>query len=296
MILNQNIEFIGHKGPITQLKFNKDNNFLISSSQDTTIRLWSILNLKEITSFKGHMGSVNSFDTDELNRILVSGSSDNSIVWWDVKNQIPIRRIKGHDGGINSIKINHNSNLTISGSLDSKVKIWDNRSNNHYPIQILDHSKDSITSIELGNHEIFTASLDGKLRTYDIRSCKMTIDSLDSKPVHIELSLDGQYLLISTLDSKILLFSKNNGVIDQTYFGHKCNQCYIKCKFAANHGVVISGSETGEVFIWELVEGILKYKFPYESGPISDISSSNPFDKLAVGSEKGNIGIFVKNN
>jgi hypothetical protein len=51
-----------------------------------------------------------------------------------------------------------------------------NISQNRMPIQVLDDAKDSVTSIQIKNYEIMTGSVDGKLRTYDLRAGQLTVD------------------------------------------------------------------------------------------------------------------------
>jgi mitogen-activated protein kinase organizer 1 len=44
------------------------------------------------------------------------------------------------------------------------------------PIQVLDEATDSVTSVQVKNYEIITGSVDGKLRTYDLRAGQLSTD------------------------------------------------------------------------------------------------------------------------
>lgn len=50
-----------------------------------------------------------------------------------------------------------------------------------YPIQILEDAKDSIGSICIRGTTITVGSVDGNVRTYDIRKGSMTCDNLGGK-------------------------------------------------------------------------------------------------------------------
>jgi mitogen-activated protein kinase organizer 1 len=50
------------------------------------------------------------------------------------------------------------------------------RSQNRIPIQVLEDAKDSVTSVQIKNYEIITGSVDGKLRTYDLRAGLLSTD------------------------------------------------------------------------------------------------------------------------
>jgi mitogen-activated protein kinase organizer 1 len=139
-----------------------------------------------------------------------------------------------------------------------------------------------------------TASVDGTLRIYDVRQGCLTVDSLGSRIVAIELSRDQQTILVSTLDSKVLLIVKPTGEAMQTYTGHKCIRYAVRAHFAANDEAVIWGSEAGEVLMWELVEATVQHRLAFGDGPILDVAVQKPFVAIAAGSANGEIGLFRK--
>jgi mitogen-activated protein kinase organizer 1 len=81
---------------------------------------------------------------------------------------------------------NSGSSVILSGSFDSKVMVWDVRSQNRAPIQTLQEGRDSVTSIEVpplsstegggGLGQVVVGSVDGTVRTYDVRMGKMVED------------------------------------------------------------------------------------------------------------------------
>lgn len=286
-------EFVGHDGPITNLHFSSDYKYLLSSSQDSTIRIWSMKTSKEISKFEGHIGSVNSIAINSNNSEIVSGGSDYSVGWWDVERGCLIRKQRWHTGAVNSVCYNDNCEFTISGSFDSKVKIWDTRSLSS--VQVLDDAKDSITAVATTRFEIVSCCVDGSLRIYDVRQGCLTTDKVSSSGiVSIEFSRDQQTMILSTMGSEVLLYVKMSGDTIQRYSGHQCSQYAIHSRFAADDGAVISGSENGEVLIWNLVEATVETRVKYNDSPILAVAAQNPFVSFAVGSSNGNIGIFRK--
>jgi mitogen-activated protein kinase organizer 1 len=292
--LSLTAKFCGHEGPITTLHFSRECKYLLSSSQDSTIRVWSLQSVREVAKLQGHLSSVNSFVANQNDSVLFSGGCDNAICWWDVERGSLVRKLRCHNGAVNSVCFNEDSSVAISGSLDSLVKIWDCRRGGGSPIQTLSESKDSITAVASSRYEILTASVDGWLRIYDVRQSCLTVDSLGSRIVAIELSRDQQRILVSTLDSKVCLIVKPTGEEMQTYTGHTCQKYAVRAHFAANDAAVVSGSEAGEVVMWELVEATVEHRLPFGDGPILDIAVQRPFMAIAAGSANGEIGLFRK--
>lgn len=53
---------------------------------------------------------------------------------------------------------------------------------------ILDEAKDSVSSVAVSEHEIFTGSVDGRLRRYDLRMGMLSVDVIGG----LSLSTSGQ--------------------------------------------------------------------------------------------------------
>lgn len=65
------------------------------------------------------------------------------------------------------------------GSFDTSVRLWDCKSQSTKPIQTLEESTDSVTSVAVSGHEIVTGSVDGRLRVYDLRKGVVSVDVID---------------------------------------------------------------------------------------------------------------------
>ena len=49
---------IGHSGPVYSVSFSPDKYYLVSGSEDSTVRLWCLLTFSCLISYKGHSGPV----------------------------------------------------------------------------------------------------------------------------------------------------------------------------------------------------------------------------------------------
>ena len=56
------------------------------------------------------------------------------------------------------------------------VRLWDTKSQSTKPIQILDEARDSVSSLSILEHEIVSGSVDGRVRTYDMRMGMVHVD------------------------------------------------------------------------------------------------------------------------
>jgi mitogen-activated protein kinase organizer 1 len=131
-----------------------------------------------------------------------------------------IRRLQGHTQRINAVSLNDASTLLFTGSYDKSVHIWDLKSNMREPIQTLTDFRDSVTAINISRYEIYTSSVDGAVRIYDMRRAQLHVDELQSGPItHISLSNDQKTTLATPLGGSIQLIENKSGRVLQRYSG-----------------------------------------------------------------------------
>lgn len=71
----------------------------------------------------------------------------------------------------------------------------------------------------------------------------------------LQQTKDGNATLVSTLDSTIRLMDKGNGKLLQSYSGHTNKDYRIRSCLGMVDAAVVSGSEDGYLYAWDLLEG-----------------------------------------
>lgn len=156
----------------------------------------------------------------------------------------------------------------MTGSYDKTVQLWDLKAHSSYrPLQILNDARDSITwsvawhnrfrsscnesfSVAVSEHEIITGSLDGYLRTYDIRAGSLSCDKIHHPIVSVSLSQQKNCMIVNCFDSSCRLIDRSNGEEVNTFTGHRVSCARVGCQFDTADCHVVSGSESGEILAW----------------------------------------------
>ncbi|KAK7850178.1 wd repeat domain-containing protein 83 [Quercus suber] len=162
-------------------------------------------------------------------------------------------------------QFNEYSSVLVSASYDQSFRAWDCRSHSTESIQIIDSFSDSVMYVCLKKSGSIGGSVDGTVRTFDIRIGREISDDLGQPVNCISMSNDGNCILASCLDSTLHLLDRTSGEQLQEYKGHNSKSYKLDCCLTNTDAHVTSGSEDGFIYFWGSGRCICGVKFPCSS-------------------------------
>ncbi|KAK2719507.1 transcription initiation factor TFIID subunit 5-like [Artemia franciscana] len=115
----------GHSGPVYDASFSPDRTMLLSCSEDTTIRLWSLQVWSCLVVYKGHQFPVWSVKFSPHGYYFASGGYDRTGRLWATDHPQPLRMFAGHHSDVDVVQFHPNSNYVVTGSTDRCIRMWD---------------------------------------------------------------------------------------------------------------------------------------------------------------------------
>ncbi|RHZ79087.1 hypothetical protein Glove_152g50 [Diversispora epigaea] len=279
--------FSMHEGPVHIARFNSSGEYVLSGGQDKTIRLWNPESGLCIKTYVGHGKEVLDISVTRDHSRFASCGGDRQVFYWDVVTGRTIRRFEGHHHRVNAIDFNYEGSILATGSYDTTIRLWDCRSNSRLPIQILEEPKDSVTSLQLTQYEIVSGSTDGNIRTHDIRMGVLVSDLISYPVTSVSVSNDTNCILASSLDDTVRLMDRENGGLLNSFKGHKNSTYKIRSCLSNNDAHVISGSEDGIIYIWDLLEGNVLKTLSAHSGVVTCVAYNSRLDAMISSSVDG---------
>jgi transcription initiation factor TFIID subunit 5 len=118
-------ELIGHSQSVTSLEFSPDSAYLLSSSADGTVRLWSNETKTNVVCYRGHNFPVWQTKFAPLGYYFASASHDRTARLWVTSNVHAMRIFAGHGSDVNTVAFHPNYYYLLTGSSDKTLRLWE---------------------------------------------------------------------------------------------------------------------------------------------------------------------------
>ncbi|KAM1243187.1 hypothetical protein ACFX2F_034816 [Malus domestica] len=117
--------FEGHSQGVSDLAFSTDSRFMVSASDDKTLRLWDVATGQTIKTLHGHTNYVFYANFNPQSNMIVSGSFDETVRIWDVKTRKCLKVLPAHSDPVTAVDFNRDGSVIISSSYDGLCRTWD---------------------------------------------------------------------------------------------------------------------------------------------------------------------------
>jgi WD40 repeat protein len=111
------------EGEIKDLIFSNDGNYVVSASDDPTIKVWDIKTGKIVQAFERAEGNLRSICISNDGKKVLSSIGNNIVDVWELPDGSLKNQLKGHNSNIRDIKVSSDKVITLS--FDSEIRIWD---------------------------------------------------------------------------------------------------------------------------------------------------------------------------
>ncbi|MCP4111117.1 MAG: hypothetical protein GY749_37255 [Desulfobacteraceae bacterium] len=219
----------GHKAKIWDVMFTSDGRYLVSASNDKTVRVWDVSTGEVVRILRGQIG-----EGDEGKIYAAALSSDDRVLavggfmaTFTGNNHEDIGRIrlinfqtgklrtllKGHENVINALAFSPDGNKLISGSGDETARIWNIRSGK--TLHVLKGHTNDIYAVAFSSDGklALTGSDDHTLKLWNVRTGVLirTLEGHDDDVTSAAFTPDGKYILSGSYDKTIRLWNGRSG-------------------------------------------------------------------------------------
>ena len=209
-----------HPSPIRSVDFSSTGKFLLTGSNDKTIKIFELYpKVKFRSSYKGHTNWVRCSRFSPDNRLIGSCGDDNAVIIFDVEQKTVKYRFLDHSSNVNSCRFSPDGTIIASAGDDGKIKLFDIRMGRL--IQHYDAHNDKVNCIsyhQSGNY-IISGSDDSTIKIWDLKMGQIlyTVHGHRGKVKSVNFNIDGDYFCSGGEDSILMVWKSNIRNMDEEF-------------------------------------------------------------------------------
>jgi WD40 repeat protein len=269
----------GHDAWVHGIAISGDSRYILSASNDATIKVWRLETGEELITLAAHDGSVLCVDILDNTKtpggalhgtLLVSGGQDCEVDLWELENDMSARHfhtLEGHTDIVTCVKISPNGQYVLSSSWDHTVKVW-------YVAPTVEDCE-MVVNIEGHDDYVYCAAwspdskliasggMDNTVRVWDAQTGGKALvsfwepsdgDAMQGNWVtcitfghmtcHLLVSAAGKIITVSELDES------TNATVKHTLKGH--TDFVNSISLSADDKLLVSGGRDHKVLVWDV--------------------------------------------
>src|SRR5580704_4149685 len=183
----------GHHKPVMSIAFGPDSQWLVSASQDTTLKLWDLKTGRELRAFAGHPGMVEKTAVTPDGKTLISAATDGAVKSWDIETGRELSSLGGRTP-VWALALSLDGRTIAAGSKDGLIRVWPISTTRKMKTL---HESVEVTGLAFGsNAEWLAASVGKNVDIWKISSGEkiQTITGHQNVVLAVATSRDGRWL------------------------------------------------------------------------------------------------------
>ncbi len=244
----------GHTDGVWSVAFSTDTTFLVSSSDDQTIRIWDVAT-GQCLRILYHANRVRSVALSPDGALFASGCDDHAICIWDARTGECLTTLSGHDDRVWSVAFDPTGTRLASGGTDGTVRIWDVASGQNFRV-LVGHT-DQVRGVVFGakGTVLASGSDDATLRVWDVQSGQLlkTLEGHTNRVWCLAAHPTLPLLASGSEDDTVRLWDMQTGQCLKVLGGHR--QGVRGIAFSPTGSLLASGGDDQALRLWDIPAG-----------------------------------------
>jgi WD40 repeat protein len=275
----------GHHDDVRSVAMSRDSRWILSASNDLSLRQWEASLGQCVRTMAGHTDWVRSVCFGPDGQTALSASYDRTLRTWDLAKGVQIKTLSGHDNHVTCAALSADGTLAYSGSWDTTLRVWDVaggrclkalRGHTNYVVAVCPTAD---------GRQVLSGSDDKTIRLWEVVTGQilMTFSGHDDWVQSVSLSADAALAISGSKDRTMRLWDTTTGDCLRVFEGHR--GAVSSVALSADGRWAVSGSQDGTVRLWGVETGECQHVFEGHTAAVHSVFLSENCRWLVSGGE-----------
>lgn len=287
----QSLVLKGHTAPLHSIAFSNDHPYIVTTSEDGTIRLWSDSDSLALAVGAGHDNAPVFAAFIANTDYVVSCSETGSAYVWNMNGQM-VYRLSGHAAPLTHAIVSPDGKYLFTGDKEGIVRRWSIAPRCEKQHQMHEGAVNTVAVLD--SKRVVTAGADKVLKIWN-RSTGQCVNTLKGHQGIVEciaVSPDRKYIASGARDNTIRLWS-TEGVLMRTFQGH--SSTVYALQFLANNRQLVSADKEGRILLWDYKNGSIEEEFSTTNRGVQTLCIGSKGNLILTAGKSGEVLMWRKN-
>jgi WD40 repeat protein/tRNA A-37 threonylcarbamoyl transferase component Bud32 len=245
----------GHTGAVHTAVYSPDGSRIVTSSADSTARIWDAATGRELLTLRGNGQDIRSARFSPDGQRIVTTSYDKTARIWDAATGRPIMVLSGYTVHVHSAVFSPDGQRIVTSSGAGSVSAWDAVSGRQLT-EFIGHT-DTVPKMAFSpdGGRLATASFDRSARIWDAATGRelVQLKGHTGQVWNVAFSPDGKRVVTASFDNTARIWDAATGRQLLVLSGHK--NVVTAAEFSRNGQRIVTSSEDKTARVWDAGTG-----------------------------------------
>jgi WD40 repeat protein/tRNA A-37 threonylcarbamoyl transferase component Bud32 len=292
----------GHRGHIDRILFSTNDDRVITTSADDTLRVWEADTGRQLSVFHAPAKAVAPLlNSPDWRVVAARGRDDTTAAYlWDLETERELLTLDAHDGRVVLIAFSPTGDriVTTAQFPHTDLHLWDTATGKH--LATLKGHENETTEVQFSpdGTRLVTASVDRTVRVWDVAptpagrvsEAVLVLRGHFGRVNDVVFSPDGTRVVSSSHDRTVRYWNARNGEQIAVLCGHSDH--VFKSAFVANSATLASASTDGTIRLWDLAEVENGYAIRGHNGFVYTVAFFPDGNRIASSGWDGTVRVW----